>query len=38
VSESTVKFHVRNIMGKLDVYHRAEVASAASRLRLLERA
>jgi DNA-binding NarL/FixJ family response regulator len=32
VSESTVKFHVRNIMRKLDVHHRAEIAYAASRL------
>jgi len=31
VSESTVKFHVRNVMRKLDVHHRAEVAYAASR-------
>jgi two-component system response regulator DevR len=38
VSESTVKFHVRNIMRKLDVHHRAEVAYAASRLGVLERA
>ena len=38
VSESTVKFHVRNIMGKLDVHHRAEVAYVASRLGLLEHA
>jgi DNA-binding NarL/FixJ family response regulator len=37
VSESTVKFHVRNVMRKLDVHHRAEVAYAASRLGLLER-
>jgi two-component system response regulator DevR len=36
VSESTVKFHVRNVMRKLDVHHRAEVAYAASRLGLLE--
>jgi two-component system response regulator DevR len=35
VSESTVKFHVRNVMRKLDVHHRAEVAYAASRLDLL---
>ena len=35
VSESTVKFHVRNVMRKLDVHHRAEVAYAASRLGLL---
>jgi len=38
VSESTVKFHVRNVMRKLDVHHRAEVAYAASRLDLLENA
>ena len=38
VSESTVKFHVRNIMGKLDVHQRAEVAYVASRLGLLEHA
>jgi two-component system, NarL family, response regulator DevR len=38
VSESTVKFHVRNIMRKLDVHHRAEVAYAASRLGVPERA
>lgn len=36
VSESTVKFHVRNVMRKLDVHHRAEVAYAASRLGLLD--
>ena len=35
VSESTVKFHVRNVMRKLDVHHRATVAYAASRLGLL---
>lgn len=38
VSESTVKFHVRNVMRKLDVHHRAEVAYAASRLGLLDKA
>jgi DNA-binding NarL/FixJ family response regulator len=38
VSESTVKFHVRNVMRKLDVHHRAKVAYAASRLGLLEEA
>jgi two-component system response regulator DevR len=38
VSESTVKFHVRNVMRKLDVHHRAEVAYAASQLGLLENA
>jgi DNA-binding NarL/FixJ family response regulator len=37
VSESTVKFHLRNVMRKLDVHHRAEVAYAASRLGLLVR-
>jgi DNA-binding NarL/FixJ family response regulator len=37
VSESTVKFHIRNVMRKLDVHHRAEVAYAASRLGLLVR-
>jgi DNA-binding CsgD family transcriptional regulator len=31
VSESTVKFHVRNVMRKLRVHHRAEVAYAAAR-------
>ncbi|MGH9119999.1 MAG: response regulator [Acidimicrobiales bacterium] len=36
LSESTVKFHVRNVMRKLDVRHRAEVAFEASRLGLLE--
>ncbi|MGH9247841.1 MAG: response regulator [Acidimicrobiales bacterium] len=36
LSESTVKFHVRNVMRKLDVSHRAEVAYVASRLGLLE--
>lgn len=36
VSESTVKFHLRNVMRKLDVHHRAEVAYAASTLGLLE--
>ncbi len=36
VSESTVKFHVRNVMRKLDVRHRAEVAYAVGRLGLLE--
>lgn len=35
LSESTVKFHVRNVMRKLDVSHRAEVAYVASRLGLL---
>jgi DNA-binding NarL/FixJ family response regulator len=32
VSESTVKFHVRNVMRKLGVHHRAEVAYVAGRL------
>lgn len=36
VSESTVKFHVRNVMRKLDVRNRAEVAYAVGRLCLLE--
>jgi two-component system, NarL family, response regulator DevR len=36
VSESTVKFHIRNVMRKLDVHHRAEVTYAASRRGLLE--
>lgn len=36
LSESTVKFHVRNVMRKLDVRHRAEVAYVASRLGLLD--
>ncbi len=36
LSESTVKYHVRHIMRKLDVRHRAEVAYVASRLGLLE--
>jgi two-component system, NarL family, response regulator DevR len=36
VSESTAKFHVRNVMRKLEVHHRAQVAYAASRLGLLE--
>ena len=36
VSESTVKFHVHNLMRKLDVHHRAEVAYAGSRLGLLD--
>jgi DNA-binding CsgD family transcriptional regulator len=31
VSESTVKFHIRNVMRKLRVHHRAEVAYAAAR-------
>ncbi|MGH9111459.1 MAG: response regulator transcription factor, partial [Acidimicrobiales bacterium] len=36
LSESTVKFHVHNVMRKLDARHRAEVAYKASQLRLLE--
>ena len=36
VSESTVKFHVRNVMRKLDVHHRAEIAYAGSRLGLVD--
>ncbi len=35
ISESTVKFHLRNVMDKLDVHHRAEVVYAASRLGVL---
>ncbi|HWM04787.1 MAG TPA: response regulator transcription factor [Actinophytocola sp.] len=35
ISDSTVKFHVRSIMGKLDVHHRAEVVYAATKLGLL---
>jgi DNA-binding NarL/FixJ family response regulator len=31
VSENTVKFHVRNVMRKLRVHHRAEVAYAAAK-------
>jgi two-component system response regulator DevR len=36
VSESTAKFHVRNVMRKLGVRHRAEVAYAAGKRGLLE--
>ena len=32
ISESTVKFHLRNIMAKLAVHHRAEVVYAAAKL------
>ena len=35
ISDSTVKFHVRGIMRKLAVHHRAEVVYAATRLGLL---
>lgn len=35
ISDSTVKFHVRGIMRKLAVHHRAEVAYAATRLGIL---
>jgi DNA-binding NarL/FixJ family response regulator len=37
VSESTAKFHVRNVMRKLGVHSRAEVAYAAGKRGLLER-
>jgi two-component system, NarL family, response regulator DevR len=37
VSESTAKFHVRNVMRKLGVHSRAEVAYAAGRRGLLDR-
>jgi two-component system, NarL family, response regulator DevR len=36
VSESTAKFHVRNVMRKLDVHSRAEVAYAAGKRGLLD--
>jgi DNA-binding NarL/FixJ family response regulator len=36
VSESTAKFHVRNVMHKLDVHSRAEVAYAAGKRGLLD--
>ena len=36
VSESTAKFHVRNVMRKLGVRHRAEVAYAAGKRGLLD--
>lgn len=35
ISDSTVKFHVRGIMRKLAVHHRAEVVYAATRLGIL---
>jgi two-component system, NarL family, response regulator DevR len=35
ISDSTVKFHVRGIMRKLDVHHRAEVVYAATKLGIL---
>lgn len=35
ISESTVKFHLRNVMRKLNVHHRAEVVYAAGKLGLL---
>ncbi|HEY4823477.1 MAG TPA: response regulator transcription factor [Solirubrobacteraceae bacterium] len=38
VSESTAKFHVRNVMHKLGVHSRAEVAYAAGKRGLLDRA
>jgi DNA-binding NarL/FixJ family response regulator len=38
VSESTAKFHVRNVMRKLGVHSRAEVAYAAGERGLLDAA
>lgn len=35
VSESTVKFHVRNIMRKLEVHHRTEIVYMAGKLGLV---
>jgi two-component system, NarL family, response regulator DevR len=35
ISDSTVKFHVRGIMRKLDVHHRTEVVYAATKLGIL---
>lgn len=35
ISDSTVKFHVRGIMRKLSVHHRAEVVYAATKLGIL---
>lgn len=35
ISESTVKFHLRNVMRKLNVHNRAEVVYAAGKLGLL---
>lgn len=35
ISDSTVKFHLRSIMAKLAVHHRAEVVYAAAKLGLL---
>ena len=35
ISDSTVKFHVRGIMRKLAVHHRAEVVYAATKLGIL---